>query len=116
MHLGFYSELARKAVVESREIIATRGYGSTPEDIRRFRQDLAVRNPGGVLQRLSQFSDFYSTSECRDLLFHVQEHRLTLGQIESFLARLRAPIHRFRIGARACYIDTAYVLPTTHRH
>jgi hypothetical protein len=31
--------------------------------------------------------DFYSTSECRDLLFHVQEHRLTLGQIESFLAQ-----------------------------
>lgn len=107
MHLGFYSELARKAVVESREIIATCGYGSTPEDIRRFRQDLAVRNPGGVLQRLSQFSDFYSTSECRDLLFHVQEHRLTLVQIESFLEDFglqfigfelgREVLHRYRV-------------------
>jgi hypothetical protein len=37
------------------------------------------------LQWLSTMPDFYSMSNCRDLLFHVQEHRLTLGQIESFL-------------------------------
>ena len=30
--------------------------------------------------------DFFSTSGCRDLLFHVQEHRLTLPQIADFLA------------------------------
>jgi Tfp pilus assembly protein PilF/2-polyprenyl-3-methyl-5-hydroxy-6-metoxy-1,4-benzoquinol methylase len=106
MHLGFYSELARKNVVEAREIIAARGYGSTPDDIRRFRQYLAVGKPG-ALQSLRQFSDFYSTSECRDLLFHVQEHRLTLGQIESFLADFglhfigfeldRGVLHRYRV-------------------
>ena len=104
---AFTANSRAKRVVKSREIIATCGYGSTPEDIRRFRQDLAVRNPGGVLQRLSQFSDFYSTSECRDLLFHVQEHRLTLGQIESFLADFglqfigfeleREVLHRYRV-------------------
>ena len=38
------------------------------------------------MQWLSTTPDFYSTSACRDLLFHVHEHRLTLGQIESFLA------------------------------
>jgi len=38
------------------------------------------------LQRLRNAQDFYSTSECRDLLFHVQEVRLTLDQIDSFLA------------------------------
>ena len=41
MYLGFYSELARRHVVKAREIIAERGYSSTPDDIRRFRQDLA---------------------------------------------------------------------------
>jgi len=30
-------------------------------------------------------SDFFSTSSCRDLLFHVQENRLTLASIEGFL-------------------------------
>jgi hypothetical protein len=29
--------------------------------------------------------DYYSLSECRDLLFHVQERRLTIPQIKSFL-------------------------------
>ena len=84
MLLGFYSELARRHVVKARELIAARGYSSTPEDIRRLRRDLA-RNPDVELQNLSQYPDFYSTSDCRDLLFHVQEHRLVLPQIESFL-------------------------------
>lgn len=86
MSLGFYSELARRHVVKARERIAARGYASSPDDIRRFRQDFAM-NSSDELTWLSQVSDFYSTSECRDLLFHVQEHRLTLAQIESFLAK-----------------------------
>jgi SAM-dependent methyltransferase len=84
MTLGFYSEIARKHLIEARELIAARGYASTPEDIRRFRQE-ALRIATPNLQRLSDAQDFYSTSECRDLLFHVQEARLTLGQIEAFL-------------------------------
>ena len=30
--------------------------------------------------------DFFTISECRDMLFHVQEHRMTLPQIGAFLA------------------------------
>ena len=30
--------------------------------------------------------DFFSTSNCRDLMFHVQEHRLSLPAIKAFLA------------------------------
>jgi Flp pilus assembly protein TadD/2-polyprenyl-3-methyl-5-hydroxy-6-metoxy-1,4-benzoquinol methylase len=86
MHLGFYSQVARKHVVRAREFVAARGYASTPEDIRRFRRDLAAQDAAAELQCLSKMSDFYSTSECRDLVFHVQEHCLTLGQIESFIS------------------------------
>ena len=86
MSLGFYSELARRHVVKAREFIATRGYGSTGDEIRRFRRDLTDKEDMSVeLLLLRQGVDFYSTSSCRDLLFHVQEHRMTLGQIESFL-------------------------------
>jgi len=86
MRLGFYSELARRHVVKAREFIAARGYASTPEGIRRFRRDLASGQGGVELQSLAEVPDFYSMSECRDLVFHVQEHRLTLEQIDSFLA------------------------------
>ena len=32
---------------------------------------------------------FFSTSTCRDLLFHVQEHQFTLPEIGSFLCQNR---------------------------
>jgi tetratricopeptide (TPR) repeat protein/2-polyprenyl-3-methyl-5-hydroxy-6-metoxy-1,4-benzoquinol methylase len=86
MQLGFYSQLARRYVVKTREFIAARGYGSTADDIRRVRRDLSAREAGRELEWLSRMPDFFSTSECRDLIFHVQEHRLTLDQIESFLS------------------------------
>ena len=85
MHLGFYSEVARRHVVKAREFIAARGYAATPDGIRRFRRDLALGEAGVEAQSLTEVPDFYSTSECRDLVFHVQEHRLTLEQIDAFL-------------------------------
>lgn len=87
MDLGLYSQIARRHVVKVRELITARGYGSTPDDVRRFRQE-AVQDASAAVQCLSKSPDFYSTSECRDLLFHAQEHRLTLGQIESFLSEV----------------------------
>lgn len=100
MNLGFYSELARRHVVEARKFIAARGYASTPDDIRRFRRDLIVKDISVELQWLSKLSDFYSTSDCRDLLFHVQEHRLTLGQVESFLAEFGLQFIGFQLDPR----------------
>jgi hypothetical protein len=35
---------------------------------------------------LTRTSDFFGLSECRDLLFHSQEHRLSLPGISTFLA------------------------------
>jgi 2-polyprenyl-3-methyl-5-hydroxy-6-metoxy-1,4-benzoquinol methylase len=84
MRLGFYSELARTDIAAARSLIAVRGIGSTPDAIRRYRQEaLSSRDPryAGIVGS----PDFYSTSACRDLLFHVQEHRLTLPQIGAFL-------------------------------
>lgn len=82
MHIGLYSEAARRDVVAARAFIAERGYGSTPQEIRRCRQEL-IETP---LRSLARYGDFFSTSECRDLLFHVQEARLTIPAIKRFLA------------------------------
>jgi tetratricopeptide (TPR) repeat protein/2-polyprenyl-3-methyl-5-hydroxy-6-metoxy-1,4-benzoquinol methylase len=103
MRLGFYSELARKLVVKAREFIAAHGYASTAEDIRRFRRDLTKQVANAELQWLSEMSDFYSTSECRDLLFHVQEHHLTLGQIESFLEEFGLQFIGFELAPTVLY-------------
>ncbi len=85
MRLGLYTERGSASVVAARAFIAARHYGSTPQEIRRCRQDLlAASDP--LLAHVVDYQDFFSTSECRDLLFHVQEHRLVLPQIKAFLA------------------------------
>jgi tetratricopeptide (TPR) repeat protein/SAM-dependent methyltransferase len=84
MTLGLYSEIARADLVETRAFIAERGYQSTAQDIRRCRQDLL--EAGARFRNVTASGDFFSTSGCRDLLFHVQEHRLTIGQIAGFIA------------------------------
>jgi tetratricopeptide (TPR) repeat protein/SAM-dependent methyltransferase len=88
MRLGFYSEAARRNVVSARQFIAKQGYAATPEDIRRFRQELISMDDDVPIKRLAHFSDFFSMSDCRDLLFHVQEHRFTLPQIKDCLNQL----------------------------
>ncbi len=85
MRLGLYSVVARRDVVRARAFIAERGYGSTAEDIRRCRQDMMSLDEAAGFGTALRFQDFFSISACRDLLFHVQEHRMTLGDIETFL-------------------------------
>jgi SAM-dependent methyltransferase/Tfp pilus assembly protein PilF len=87
MRLGLYSELARADVVAGREFIAERGYRAIPEDIRRCRQDILALGPHSPMASLATISDFFATSDCRDLLFHVQEHRFTVPRIRDFLAQ-----------------------------
>src|SRR5262245_61429201 len=87
MHVGLYSELARADVVAARAVIAERGYAAMPEGIRQCRQDLMAT----PLKPLANFHDFFSTSECLDLLFHVQETRLRIPAIKAFL-----PAHGLR--------------------
>ena len=102
MHLGLYSQLARRQVVDARAMIASRGYTSTVEDIRRFRRDVTARDAAPEIrrlgERLSRIPDFYSTSECRDWVFHVQEHRLRLDQIEQFLSESGIAFLGFELG------------------
>ncbi len=82
MHIGLYSELARRDIVAARAYCAEHGYRPSAVDIRAARHELV----GTEFKSLARVNDFYSTSECRDLLFHVQEHRFTLAQIQAFLA------------------------------
>ncbi len=85
MNIGLYSDLARRNVAAARDLIIQRGYRPIPQDIRLCRQDI-IASDDALLKSLTGSQDFYTTSECRDLLFHVQELRITLPQIKSFLA------------------------------
>ena len=99
MMLGFYSEAARQNIVLIRNFIAARGYGSTADEIRRCRQDLMDLDKSAGSRTTTKSTDFFSISACRDLLFHVQEHRMTLPGIETFLKENNLAFIGFEIDA-----------------
>jgi tetratricopeptide (TPR) repeat protein/SAM-dependent methyltransferase len=85
MHVGLYSALARADIRAARAFIAERGYGESADDIRRCRQELLRCEEGSALHNVTKYADFFTTSECRDLLFHVQEQQLSIPEIATFL-------------------------------
>ncbi len=88
MKIGLYSALARSHCTAARKWVEQRGYGPTPEDIRRCRRDLLDLPDGHAAKQVTLGLSFYSTSLVRDLLFHPREHLFTLPQISEILAQL----------------------------
>jgi hypothetical protein len=85
MRLALYSQSARQAVVAARALIAQRGYSASADDIRRCRDEIMALDDDAPLKQVTAFCDFYSLSECRDLLFHVREHRFTIPGLKDLL-------------------------------
>jgi Flp pilus assembly protein TadD/2-polyprenyl-3-methyl-5-hydroxy-6-metoxy-1,4-benzoquinol methylase len=98
MLVGLYSERARQDVVAAREYIAAAGYEPTDADIRRCRQDLLSSDHPAQIDCLAGRRDFYVTGECRDLLFHVQEHRFTLPRLAEAIDALGLRFNGFLLG------------------
>ncbi len=88
MRIALYSEKARRYFVEAMNVISEEQYPSTAEGIRRFRRDAPSILPGKIFSKLLASVDYYSMSACRDLLFHVQEHRFDIPAIRDVLDRL----------------------------
>lgn len=85
LSIGLYSEIARQPIVEARAHIDREGYPANLTGIRLLRRDLMLRKKPELEAVMSPASDFWTTSDCRDLLFHVNEHRFTLPQISDML-------------------------------
>jgi tetratricopeptide (TPR) repeat protein/SAM-dependent methyltransferase len=100
MRVGLYSQLARRHINAARTFIAAGGYASSAEDIRRARQDILALPDGHDTKNVVNYLDFFSTSECRDMLFHVQERQMTLPEIAGFLDESDAEFLGFIMDAR----------------
>ena len=102
MKIGLYIETARQDIINGHSIIAEKGYTTSAEDIRRCRQDfIAMAEDGNpTMAKICNYRDFFSLSECRDALFHVQEHRFTLPQIEAALQALKLKFLGFELKDR----------------
>ena len=85
LYLGLYSELGRQSVINARRLIEETGYVDDAHGIRQARRDIMRRTDEAFLPLLSPASDFWTLSDTRDLIFHVQEHRFTLLEIGKML-------------------------------
>ena len=87
MKIGLYSELARQHIVRMQSEIMQLGIGSSDIEMRSFRRDVISSNEDHHI-RIRWSNNFYTLSELRDLLFHVQEHRFTIPQLKDSLSEL----------------------------
>ena len=80
MHIGLYSESRARKIAAPRSFVA--------EALQRDAGRHPPLPPGYPRCKrrwpVAASSDFFSTSECRDLLFHVQEHRVTIPAYQGF--------------------------------
>ncbi|MDP4064448.1 Beta-barrel assembly-enhancing protease [Rhodobacteraceae bacterium IMCC1909] len=100
MKIGLYSELARKHIVEMRKEISKAGIGSNDAAMKSFRTTV-VTSGQSHHKKILNSSDFYSLSELKDLIFHVQEHRFTIPQIRDSLSEL---------GLKFCGFESAKIV------
>ena len=95
LSLGLYSEIGRRHIVATHKAIAQHGFASTPEGIRNFRRRANEILPENVVKELQSPNDYYSLSMCRDLLFHVQEHRFDIPRIAAAIKTLGLSFLKF---------------------
>jgi hypothetical protein len=88
MKVSLYSEKARRHIVATRAFAAEKGYGASPEDIRGCRREILLRADDPLMAKVAAGPDFFSLSPCRDLIFHVQEKRFTIPELETAIRSL----------------------------
>lgn len=87
MKVGLYSSSARKHITLIREEIRKLGIRPNESEMKSFRRALLSSEEPHHKWAL-ELNDFYSMSELRDLVFHVQEHHFTILDIQECLVQL----------------------------
>jgi SAM-dependent methyltransferase len=100
MKIGLYSELARQHIVKIRQEISKSAIGSSDLAMKSFRSSV-IKSDEDHHKKIVRSPDFYSLSTLRDLLFHVQEHRFSIPQIQDCL---------FELGLRFCGFDSINIV------
>jgi len=88
MRLGLYSRLGRIHVAAARQLVDPAGVPPDAPRIMASRAMLMQLPSDELARRVVTSFDFYSTSSCRDLLFHVQEQSFDLPTLARLLKEL----------------------------
>lgn len=107
MRIGVYSETGRRDIIAAQAYVARKRYEASPDGIRDCRKDLLALRDGSAIANMTKVVDFYTLSETRDLLFHVQEKRFNLPQISKAVRSLGLTFLGFEVdrATRRAYLD-----------
>lgn len=97
MHIGVYSELARRHIVHAQALAASLGISADAAAMRKFRRTVIESRDDDHLSHITRSEDFFSLSGCRDLLLHVQEHRFVPGDLAAMLVSLKLEFLGFEL-------------------
>ncbi|MFT5448192.1 MAG: tetratricopeptide (TPR) repeat protein/SAM-dependent methyltransferase [Gammaproteobacteria bacterium] len=96
MKVALYSRRARAAINVARERVGALGLSADTQGVRALRaRVLAGMEP--ALSSLLDSEDFYTTSMCRDLIFHPLEHQFDLQEIATMLDTLGLQFEGFEL-------------------
>lgn len=123
MRIGLYSRAARGPIRRIREMIQSQNLSADIHGIRRMRQNIAALAETDPVHGVLHSPDFYSVSECRDLMFHVQEHQLDLATLMGVLDELDLEFLGFEFDDytilnqyRSAYPDDPHAIDLQHWH
>jgi SAM-dependent methyltransferase/tetratricopeptide (TPR) repeat protein len=100
MLVGLYSETARRGIAAAQVEVRRMRVRPTPAGIRAARARLAGLREDHPARGCAALRDFFYLSGCRDMLFHVQEHRFTIPGIGAALDELGADFLAFETDGR----------------
>jgi SAM-dependent methyltransferase len=82
LRVALYSSVGRAVITEARALAKREGFPATKDGVRAFRLAIMSRPENdAVRKKLTGSYDFYSTSGCRDLVFHAHERTFTLIEV-----------------------------------
>lgn len=96
LHLSVYAASGRVAITAAIALRERLGLPPTLAGIRKIREAICAL-PDADAAMIAGYRDFYFASECRDLLFHVQERTYTLNQLDDLFGRTRLKVVRLAL-------------------
>ena len=97
MLIALYSTNARVVITEVRNYVKEKGYKPDIQGIRALRAEIMNLPEDHRLYAISNALDFYSASDIRDLVFHVQEATYSPSEIKKMMEALGLEFITFKI-------------------
>lgn len=88
MKVALYSSIARESVTAARALVQAGGFTGDDDGVRACRAALLSLPAGHPARPVTDSTDFYSLSGCRDLVMHVQECTYRIAELEHTFASL----------------------------